>query len=111
MPEKTNSITASKIKYKILSNDKFILLATNAAVISKWCNWEVGIGDTYKLHSDKICILPLADNRVEWNGNEYLQIYPRLEPVNKSSDILYNNIFKIIYPNNSSVWLDDWLKK
>lgn len=111
MPERTNGITASKIKSKILSNDKFILLATNAAVLSKWCNWEVGIGDAYKLHSDKICILPLADNRSDWNGNEYLQIYPRVEPVNRDTYNLYDNIFRLIYPNGSSIWLDDWLKK
>src|SRR5690606_24579826 len=42
MPEKTNGVTAVKIKSKIISNDKFILLATNDAVISKWCNWELG---------------------------------------------------------------------
>lgn len=111
MPEKTNGVTASKIKSKILSNDKFILLATNAAVVSKWCNWEVGIGDAYKLHSDKICILPLADNSHNWNGNEYLQIYPRVEPVTRESNTFYDNIFRIIYPNGSTTWLDDWLKK
>lgn len=111
MPERTNGITASKIKTKILLNDKFILLATNAAVASKWCNWEVGIGDAYKLASDKICVLPLADNSVSWNGTEYLQIYPRIEPVNKDNYSLYDNIFRIIYPNGQTGWLDDWLKK
>ena len=111
MPEKTNGVTATKIKSKILSNDKFVLLATNAAVLSKWCNWEVGIGDVYKLHSDKICILPLADNSSSWNGNEYLQIYPRVEPVNKEDYSLYENIFKVIYPDGKNMWLDEWLKK
>lgn len=111
MPEKTNAVTATKIKSKILSNDRFILLATNAAVLSKWCNWEVGIGDAYKLHSDKICILPLADNSSSWNGNEYLQIYPRVEPVNKDNYSLYDNIFRVIYPDGKSIWLNEWLKK
>ncbi len=106
MPEKTNGVTASRIKSKILSNDKFILLATNAAVSSKWCNWEVGIGDVYKLNSDKICILPLADNNATWLGNEYLQIYPRVEPVEN-----YSNIFRVIYPDGKVDWLHEWLKK
>lgn len=105
MPEKTSGETAAKIKTKIFTNDKFILLATNAAVASKWCNWELGIGDTFKFSKDKIAILPLADTRGHWTGNEYLQIYPRIEPVAN-----YNNIFKIIYPDKSSKWLDDWLK-
>lgn len=111
MPEKTNGLTASKIKSKILNNDKFIFLATNAAIISKWCNWEVGIGDAYKLHSDKICLLPLADSQGHWTGNEYLQIYPRIESVSKGSNQFYDNIFRIIYPDGKQTWLDDWLKK
>ena len=111
MPEKTNGLTATRIKSKIITNDKFVLLATNLAVISRWCNWEVGIGDTYKLNSDKICILPLSDNKNDWNGNEYLQIYPRIEPVSKDNSSFYDNIFKVIYPNGNSIWLDDWLKK
>lgn len=45
MPEKTSGLTATKIKYQIYKNDKFILLATDNAIASKWCNWEVGIGD------------------------------------------------------------------
>lgn len=103
MSEKTNGITATKIKSKILANDKFLQLATNTVVLSKWCNWEVGIGDVYKLHSDKICILPLADNSSNWNGNEYLQIYPRVEPVNKNNYSLYYSIFSVIYPDEKSI--------
>ncbi|QEC80518.1 TIR domain-containing protein [Mucilaginibacter ginsenosidivorax] len=105
MPEKTNGATAAKIKTKIYDNDKFILLATNEAVISKWCNWEVGIGDTYKLTKDKICILPLAENSKDWEGNEYLQIYPRVEHGDYSIDY-----YKIVYPNGREVSLVDWLK-
>ena len=105
MSERPDGVTGQKIKAKILANDKFILLATEAAVISKWCNWEVGIGDAYKLHNDKICLLPLADNRGHWTGNEYLQIYPRIEPVQN-----YDNIFRLIYPDGKQIWFDDWLK-
>jgi hypothetical protein len=111
MPEKPNGITAAKIKSKILSNDKFILLATDAAIISKWCNWEIGIGDAYKLHNDKICLLPLAESKDHWTGNEYLHIYPRIESVKKGIDSFYDNIFKVKYPDGKEIWLDDWLKK
>ncbi|GAA0875197.1 hypothetical protein GCM10009118_16060 [Wandonia haliotis] len=106
MPEQTNGLTAQKIKRQIQKNDKFVLLATNNAISSKWCNWEVGIGDTYKLLSDKICILPLADNRNTWEGNEYLQIYPRIE----ASELL-QDYFKVIYPDGRSVSINDWLNK
>ncbi|PUV24157.1 toll/interleukin-1 receptor domain-containing protein [Sphingobacterium athyrii] len=106
MPQRTSGVTAQNIKGQIRKNDKFILLATNDAITSKWCNWEVGIGDTYKLANDKICILPLADNRLTWQGNEYLQIYPRIEESEYTRDY-----FKIIYPNKSEISLYDWLKQ
>lgn len=105
MPEKTSGVTAQKIKHKIILNDKFVLLATNSAIASMWCNWELGIGDTFKLQKDKMVILPLADSRGNWTGNEYLQIYPRVEPVPG-----HDTIFKVVYPDGSTKWLDDWLK-
>lgn len=106
MPEQTSGETATKIKSKIVTSDKFLLLATNNAVSSKWCNWELGIGDTFKYSRDSLLILPLANNSGTWLGNEYLQIYPRIEPVSN-----YNNIFKVIYPNGSYKWLHEWIKK
>ena len=106
MPQRTSGITAQNIKGQIRKNDKFVLLATNDAIASKWCNWEVGIGDTYKLATDKICILPLADCRLTWEGNEYLQIYPRIEESEYTKDY-----YKIIYPNKTELSLNEWLNK
>lgn len=111
MPEKPNGVTASKIKSNIIHNDKFILLATDAAIISRWCNWEVGIGDAYKLHADKICLLPLAETKDSWKGNEYLNIYPRIESVSINSYEIYDNIFYLVYPDGRKIWLEEWLKK
>ena len=48
MPKQTSGTTAVKIKQKIRSCRKFILLATEGAIASKWCNWELGYGDAYK---------------------------------------------------------------
>ena len=106
MPEKTSGVTAQKIKRQIQKNDKFVLLATNDAIASKWCNWEVGIGDTYKLSSKKIALLPLAENSGTWNGNEYLQIYPRIE---KSS--LYSDTYNVHYPDGTIENLSTWLNR
>ena len=46
MPKVTSAETALDIKECIKQCDKFILLATNGAIESKWCNWELGYGDT-----------------------------------------------------------------
>lgn len=106
MPEKTNGITAQKIKRQIYKNDKFVLLATNNAITSKWCNWEVGIGDTYKPLSRKIALFLLAENSGVWNGNEYLQIYPRIEKNPFNNDKYY-----IRYPDGTFEDLLIWLNK
>lgn len=78
MPPITSGTTATLIKKKIRTNKKFVLLATEEAIASKWCNWELGFGDAHK-YSDDIAILPIAENDGRWRGNEYLQIYPYIE--------------------------------
>lgn len=105
MPEKPTGETAKKIKNQIVLNDKFVLLATNNAVSSKWCNWEVGIGDTYKLKNKKIALLPLAENSGSWHGNEYLQIYPRIEQEN------FKNGYIVRFPDSTYETLLEWLKR
>ena len=45
MPKETNFYTAQRIKEKIRECKKFIFIATESAVESKWCNWELGYGD------------------------------------------------------------------
>ena len=107
MPESPNGTTATKIKSQIINgNDKFVLLATNNAVSSKWCNWEVGIADPFKLHSKKIALLPLADNSGAWYGNEYLQIYPSIE---RSS--IDTNLYYVKYPDGTLESLSTWLNR
>lgn len=107
MPQKTNGTTANKIKNQIiLNNDKFILLATNSAVVSKWCNWEVGIADPFKLSDKKMALFPLAENSGSWEGNEYLQIYPHIE---KNPRVHGGEGYYVWYPDNTWDTLEDWL--
>ena len=60
MPKKTSGETALRIKNIIQKSDRFILLATDAAVESKWCNWELGYGDALK-YRDKIALFPIKE--------------------------------------------------
>jgi hypothetical protein len=107
LPEKPDSATAIKIKHQIISvNDKFVLLATNNAVASKWCNWELGVADPFKLPTKQIIIFPLADNSGNWTGNEYLKIYPRLE-----RGSLNANEYYVWYPDDTLEPLSEWLKR
>lgn len=59
--------------------DKFILVATNGAIDSKWCNWELGYGDAQKFDLGKIALFPIAQNDNNWKGSEYMQIYPTIQ--------------------------------
>lgn len=78
MPQKTCGETAERIKNIITKCDKFILLATDAAIESKWCNWELGFGDAHKFRDD-IALFPMKEAGTfdsKYKGNEYMQIYP-----------------------------------
>jgi len=53
-----------------------------------------------------MALFPLADNSGTWNGNEYLQIYPRIE-----SSSYYVSSFSVIYPDGTSESIESWLRK
>ncbi len=78
MPEKTSAQTALNIKDRIKRCDKFILLATNGAIESKWCNWELGYGDALKFqkHIALFPMKPEGSYDFEYKGSEYMSIYP-----------------------------------
>ncbi|WP_300524722.1 toll/interleukin-1 receptor domain-containing protein [Alcanivorax sp.] len=78
MPESPNKETAIKIKSKILETDWFLFLATPNSVRSRWCPWEIGYADSTKTQ-DKILIVPTQDDSGKWFGNEYLELYKRLD--------------------------------
>ena len=78
MPATTSGETATRIKNIIKQSDRFILLATEGAIESKWCNWELGYGDAQKFR-DKIALFPIKPKYTldeKYKGSEYLQIYP-----------------------------------
>lgn len=80
MPDETSGETALRIKEVIKHCKKFVLIATEKAIESYWCNWELGIGDTHK-YIAHIAILPIkekGEHDFQFKGNEYLQIYPSI---------------------------------
>ncbi|MDM1551855.1 TIR domain-containing protein [Empedobacter falsenii] len=112
MPKTTSGITAVRIKEKIKENDKFILLATEGAINSKWCNWELGLGDATK-YINNIAILPIKKDYSDFTGSEYLQIYPYIVSLDISGYI--KDSYKlagayIVYPDGKILQLKDWLK-
>lgn len=102
MPEITNYETACKIKKKILECDKFILLATENSLKSKWIPWELGIGDISK-GIDKVAILPVTTYDKSWPEREYFQIYGTIK--------LSKYDYWCYYPprSNDGTFLNEWL--
>lgn len=99
--------TAEKIKSMIDNNNKFILLATNEGIESKWCNWELGLGDVHK-YIEHIALLPVADNSGDWYGNEYLQIYPYIDKNYKNLEM--DDDYSVIFPDGKKIDFVQWLK-
>ena len=121
MPEQTSGETAQRIKEVIKFCKKFILLATDDAIESYWCNWELGIGDTHR-YIENIAILPIKEKGTydsNYKGNEYLQVYPRINYNNAFTNI-HGHYFKEGYyvekPANKEgkvyiTELSEWLKR
>ena len=101
MPKTTSGATATRLKQKIRSNNKFVLLATQGAINSKWCNWELGLGDAAK-YIEHIAILPIKEDYTAYTGAEYLGIYPYIT--------FENGSYIIRYPAGKQVNLSDWLR-
>ena len=118
MPAHTSGETATRLKEKIKKANKFILLATQNAINSKWCNWELGLGDAAK-YIDDMALFPINKTYQSFSGSEYLKIYPWIEyedGTNKNLGGSYiSKGYYIIYPSANGfhkiVTLKDWLIK
>ena len=78
MPSETSEETAKRLQEKIDTCDRFLLVATNNAVkVSRWVPWELGYADKSRGISN-IAVLPIADPNGQWEGSEYLRLYPQL---------------------------------
>jgi len=118
MPTHTNGETALRLKEKIKKSNKFILLATQDAINSKWCNWELGLGDAAK-YIENIALFPINKTYKSFSGSEYLAIYPRIEYQDGTTTYVSGYYipkgYYVIYPSindSSTIYsLKDWLKK
>ena len=118
MPKMTSVTTATALKNRIKECDKFIFLATNGAIASKWCNWELGYGDAQK-YRDHIAIFPMKPKGSydsAYKGSEYLSLYPYIcfsdgtEKYNNGNYITKG--YYVVTPENGKLYyqsLSTWL--
>ena len=81
------------------------VILLEGAIASKWCNWELGLGDAKKYPSN-IAIMPIADQSGSYTGSEYLQIYPVIK-----TEYNYSAGDYWVEWNNTKITLKDWLRK
>lgn len=93
MPRITNRETADKIKQKIAELDLFVVLATNAALASKWVSWEIGIADKTKGEA-RVLLVPVIPKLGDWTGNEYLQLYRTIELFDEGNFVGVPGVFE-----------------
>lgn len=94
--------------------------ATEAAIGSIWCNWELGFGDANKF-KDKIALFPLKDQGTfdkDYKGNEYMRLYPYIAKYDgtehyKNGTPVDAGYYVCYYNDNGSLIitpLSEWLK-
>jgi len=112
MPKVTDAVTAKKLKEYIKGHDRFVLLASPAAIGSNWVNWELGYGDAQKYIAD-IAIFPTGDNDGQWKDAEYLRIYPRFDRASEFNAQIgrMQYVYYIVNPDGTKVSLKTWLTR
>jgi hypothetical protein len=116
MPKTTSGDTAVRIKQKISESHKFIFLGTDGAINSKWCNWELGLGDAAR-YIDHIALLPVKKDYTDFAGSEYLEIYPYIFNIDNYQYFKGNYRSQgtyVVYPsvkgNDKVVPISEWLR-
>lgn len=94
MPEKPDGETAARIRRVIRSADVFLFLATANSMQSRWCPWELGYSDGVK-RPEQIAVIPTRDSIGGYYGNEYLQLYRRIDELGSTGSLIW-------YPRGSN---------
>ncbi|MBP0622872.1 toll/interleukin-1 receptor domain-containing protein [Cupriavidus consociatus] len=86
MPSAPNRDTASRIQRAIREANVFLFLATQASMASRWCPWEIGYADGVMV-PNQIAIVPTRDGYGNFHGNEYLQLYRRIDRISPGAPL------------------------
>ncbi|MGE4587964.1 MAG: TIR domain-containing protein [Acidaminococcaceae bacterium] len=95
------SETAKIIRKRIAQCKGLAYIATKNIVSSKWCPWELGLGDG--INNGRSCILPVMQEGSSFRGTEYIGMYPYIE--------YESDKFWVVDQNDSSKYtsLRNWL--
>lgn len=103
MPAITSADTARRIREMIRLNKRFLLLATENSLGSRWVPWELGYADGEKTFLD-IAVLPISESTYREAPNEYIQVYLRVARASTGAWYVFEP-----GKNESSLSVKDWL--
>lgn len=104
MPAVTSPETAKKIKLRIRAADKFVMLASNTSLRSRWVPWELGIGDVEK-GLPSVAVFPVTPDYGKWEGSEYIGVYSTIEEADGGN-------LAVFEPGQSrGITLKSWLER
>jgi hypothetical protein len=86
MPNQPDRETAGRIQRAIVQTDTFLFLATPNSMKSVWCPWEIGYANGIK-PIDRIVVIPTVDSSGNYSGNEYLELYQRIDETHAQLEI------------------------
>jgi hypothetical protein len=75
---RVSAATAQRLRDRMNHCASLVYVATKAATTSKWMPWEFGYFDGRKT-DEAVAILPLVDYAGQDVGQEYLDLYPKIE--------------------------------
>lgn len=84
--EKVSPITAAKLRERMRSCRSLVYATSRNASASKWMPWELGYFDGHHGQS-KVAICPIEMGTGSIQGQEYLGVYKRLEPVQDDGSV------------------------
>lgn len=100
--------TATSLRERMDDCQGLAYVATANISNSKWCPWELGYVDGK--HNGRCAILPVLENKMsEFNGQEYLGMYPYIDYEKRKKDGKYD--FWVNDPNvhQKYISLKQWL--
>lgn len=104
LPAEVSAETARRLREKLREVGRFVLLATENALRSRWVPWELGCADGVK-RADDVAVLPVQEDRRTWPGNEYVGLYPSIRPDNAGVLRVYRQGDAI------GIGLAEWLRR
>ena len=104
MPDVPSPETAERLKEKIRENRKFVLLASQNSLASRWVPWELGLADVIR-GLDHMTVMPVREGGQDYSGSEYVAIYSTIHSTTDGD-------WAVVLPgSNNGIRLSYWLRR